>query len=44
MKIFWLVLTITSLVWYVVVTVFVSYKGIADIKGMFKRLEENKED
>lgn len=43
MKTFWLVLTITSLLWYIFVTVFVGYKGIADIKGMFTRLEKNKE-
>jgi uncharacterized membrane protein (DUF485 family) len=40
MKTFWFILTITSLVWYVFVTLFVGYKGIADIKNMLKKLAD----
>jgi hypothetical protein len=38
MKYFWLILTIAAVTWYTFVTAYVSYKGIADIKGMLKRL------
>jgi hypothetical protein len=38
MKTFWFLLTFTALLWYLVVTVYVGYRGIADIKGMLKRL------
>ena len=44
MKTFWYVLTIIALVWYIVVTLYVGVKGIADIKGMLKRLSEQKDD
>ena len=44
MKTFWFVLTILALVWYIFVTVFVGYKGIADIKSMLKRLSDQKSD
>lgn len=40
MKTFWFLLTIIGLFWYIFVTLFVSYKGVADIKGMLKRLSE----
>lgn len=40
MKYFWLVLTIAAVGWYTFVTLYVSYKGVADIKGMLKRLAE----
>ena len=40
MKYFWLVLTIAAVGWYIFVTIYVSYKGVADIKGMLKRLSE----
>lgn len=43
MKTFWFVLTITALVWYIVVTLFVGYKGIADIKEMLKKLGDQNE-
>jgi hypothetical protein len=36
---FWLLLTIACLVWYSTVTVYVGFKGIADIKQMLARLE-----
>jgi hypothetical protein len=35
---FWLLLTIACIVWYSTITVYVSYKGIADIKQMLARL------
>lgn len=40
MKIFWLVLTLTAVFWYTFVTLYVAYKGVADIRGMLKRLTE----
>ncbi len=40
MKYFWLLLTIAAVAWYTFVTAYVSYKGVADIKGMLKRLSE----
>ena len=40
MKYFWLVLTIAAVGWYTFVTLYVSYKGVADIKEMLKRLSE----
>lgn len=40
MKTFWYLLTILALLWYIVVTIYVGFKGIADIKGMLKRLSE----
>ncbi len=42
MKTFWLVLTILALIWYIIVTAYVGFKGIADIKKMLKRLSEQK--
>ena len=38
MKYFWLILTITAVGWYIFVTAYVSYKGVADIKEMLRRL------
>jgi hypothetical protein len=38
MKYFWLVLTIAAVGWYMFVTAYVAYKGVADIKGMLRRL------
>ncbi len=43
MKTFWYILSMACLVWYSTITVYVSYKGIADIKGMLKRLEKENE-
>jgi hypothetical protein len=40
MRYFWLLLTITAVAWYTFVTAYVAYKGVADIKGMLKRLSE----
>jgi hypothetical protein len=38
---FWWLLTMACIVWYSTVTVYVSIKGIADIKNMLARLSEN---
>lgn len=38
MKYFWLFLTALALLWYIFVTVYVAVKGVADIKGMLRRL------
>lgn len=40
MKFFWLILTITAVLWYTFVTAYVSFKGVADIKEMLKKLGE----
>lgn len=42
MKTFWFALTILALIWYIVVTIYVGFKGVADIKKMLKRLSEQK--
>jgi hypothetical protein len=44
MKTFWYLLTILSLLWYIFVTLYVGFKGIADIKGMLKRLKDGNEN
>ncbi len=36
---FWLCLTIAALVWYSIITIYVSIKGVSDIKGMLRRLK-----
>ncbi len=36
---FWWFLTLACLVWYSTITVYVSIRGIRDIKGMFGRLQ-----
>lgn len=35
---FWAALTLAVLVWYSTITVWVSIKGVFDIKGMLRRL------
>jgi hypothetical protein len=35
---FWWLLTMACIVWYSTVTVYVSFKGVADIKQMLARL------
>ena len=47
MKNFWLILTIAALAWYIFVTIFVSFKGVTDIKELLQRLaakQESKDD
>lgn len=38
MKYLWLILTIAAVGWYILVTAYVSYKGVADIKEMLRSL------
>jgi len=40
MKYFWLILTVTAVGWYIFVTAYVAYKGVADIKSMLKSLAD----
>ena len=40
MRVFWFLLTVFALVWYIFVTLYVSFRGVADIKGMLKRLSD----
>jgi hypothetical protein len=37
---FWLCLTVAALVWYSSITVYVSIKGVSDIKSMLRRLKD----
>lgn len=37
-KTFWLILTVAALLWYSIVTVYVSIKGAGDIRRMLKSL------
>jgi hypothetical protein len=40
---FWLFITVACVIWYSTVTVYVAFKGIADIKQMLARLAEKSE-
>ena len=40
MKYVWLILTITAVSWYVFVTAYVAYKGVADIRTMLRSLAD----
>ncbi len=40
--VFWWFLTMASVVWYSTITVYVSVKGVADIRDMLRRLSERK--
>jgi len=35
---FWWLLTMACVVWYSTITIYVTIKGIADIRGMLRRL------
>jgi len=35
---FWWLLTMACIVWYSTITIYVSVKGVADIRGMLRRL------
>ena len=37
---FWLSLSVSAVVWYLAVTVYVAIRGAKDIKQMFRRLKE----
>jgi hypothetical protein len=39
---FWGLLTLACLIWYSTITIYVAYKGLADIKGMLKNLKNRK--
>lgn len=41
---FWWFLTMACVVWYSTVTIYVSVKGIADIRDMLRRLSNRKID
>ena len=41
---FWGLLTIGILVWYTTLTVYISYKGVYDIKHMLKKLSSGQFD
>ena len=38
---FWWLLSMACVVWYSTITVYVSIRGIADIRGMLKRLSDS---
>jgi hypothetical protein len=38
MKYIWLILTVAAVGWYIFVTTYVAYKGVADIKEMLRSL------
>lgn len=40
MKTFWFILTMSALVWYVLVTAYVAFKGVGDIREMLKNLAD----
>lgn len=44
MKWFWYALTIAALIWYTVVTIYVAFKGVFDIKHMLASLGTKKEE
>lgn len=43
MKTFWYAMTIACLVWYTVVTIYVAFKGVFDIKHMLASLGKNRD-
>lgn len=43
MKYFWLILTLSAVIWYIFVTAYVSFKGVTDIKEMLAKLAGKKE-
>jgi hypothetical protein len=42
--IFWTVLCFATIIWYIVVTAIVAYKGGIDIKNMLNKLEDEKNE
>lgn len=44
MKTFWLLLTIAAVAWYSLVTIYVAFKGVADIKEMLGNLKKGQAD
>jgi hypothetical protein len=41
---FWWLLTVASVVWYSTITIYVSVKGVADIREMLRRLSIRRDD
>jgi hypothetical protein len=41
---FWWLLTMACVIWYSTITIFVSFKGVKDIKQMLRRLAAKKDD
>jgi hypothetical protein len=41
---FWLLFSLACLLWYMTVTGYVAVKGFGDIKTMFKKLGQDKEN
>jgi hypothetical protein len=41
---YWLLLTMACVVWYSTITIYVSVKGIADIRDMLKRISLRQSD
>jgi hypothetical protein len=39
---FWWLLTMACVVWYSTITIYVSVKGVADIRNMLRRLSERR--
>lgn len=37
--VFWFLLTVGSVVWYSTITIYISVKGFADIRGMLRELQ-----
>ena len=44
MKTFWFILTMAAVGWYILVTAYVAFKGVGDIKGMLGRLAQKQKD
>lgn len=44
MRNFWLLLTIAAVAWYSLVTIYVSLKGVTDIKEMLGNLKRQQEE
>ena len=41
---FWWLLTAACLAWYATITVYVAVKGVRDIRGMLRRLRDERRD
>ena len=40
MKTFWFILTMAAVIWYTVITAYVAFKGVGDIKEMLRNLSK----
>lgn len=40
---FWLLLSISCIIWYLTITCYVAYRGVKDIRNMLKNMGINKE-